>query len=61
MQAEVVCVGTDMDRDIYGASQLGVKTIFVDSNQGVKSHENVTPDYFAHRSGDILKGVEALA
>ena len=54
-------MGNDMYRDIYGASQLGVKTIFVDSNQGVKSHENVTSDYFAHRSGDILKGVEALA
>jgi FMN phosphatase YigB (HAD superfamily) len=49
ISAEVICVGNDMYRDIYGASQLGVKTVFVDSNQGVKSHENVTPDYFAHR------------
>jgi putative hydrolase of the HAD superfamily len=59
--AEVICVGNDMYRDIYGASQLGIKTIFVDSNQGAKSHKNVTPDYFAHRFKDILKGVEALA
>jgi len=57
----VICVGNDMYRDIYGASQLSIKTIFVDSNQGAKSHEDVTPDYFAHRFEDILKGVEALA
>ena len=59
--AEVFYVGNDMYRDIYGASQLGIKTIFVDSNQGAKSHEDVIPDYFAHRFEDILKGVEALA
>jgi putative hydrolase of the HAD superfamily len=58
--AEVICVGNDMYRDIYGGSQLGIKTIFIDSNQGAKSHENVTPDYFAHRFEDVLKAVEAL-
>jgi putative hydrolase of the HAD superfamily len=58
--AEVICVGNDMYRDIYGASQLGIKAIFIDSNQGAKSHENVTPDYFAFRFEDVLKGVEAL-
>ena len=58
--AEVIYVGNDMYRDIYGASQLGIKTIFVDSNQGAKSCENVIPDYFAPRFEDVLKGVEAL-
>ena len=58
--AEVICVGNDMYRDIYGASRLGIRTIFVDSNQGDKYRENVTPDYFAHRFEDVLKGVEAL-
>ena len=58
--AEALCVGNDMYRDIYGASQFGIKTIFVDSNQGTKSHEHVTPDYFANRFEDVLKGVKAL-
>ncbi len=58
--AEVLCVGNDMYRDIYGAKLLGIKTIFVDSNQGNKTHENVTPDYFAHQFEDVLWGVEAL-
>jgi putative hydrolase of the HAD superfamily len=58
--AEVICVGNDMYRDIYGAKRLGIKTIFFDSNQGDKFHENVTPDYFAHRFEDVLAGVKAL-
>jgi putative hydrolase of the HAD superfamily len=58
--AEVICVGNDMYRDIYGARKLGIKTIFFDSNQGAKSYENVTPDYFAPRFEDVLKGIEAL-
>ncbi|MBI4633414.1 MAG: HAD family hydrolase [Deltaproteobacteria bacterium] len=56
----VIFVGNDMYRDVYGAKRLGVKTIFIDSNQGDKSHENVAPDYFAHRFEDVLRGVEAL-
>jgi putative hydrolase of the HAD superfamily len=60
MPTEVICVGNDMYRDIYGASRLGIKTIFVDSNQGDKYHENTTPDYFAHRFEDVLSGLETL-
>ncbi len=58
--AEVICVGNDMYRDIFGASRLGIKTILVASNQGAKSYENVTPDYFAGRFEDVRKGVKAL-
>ena len=58
--AEVIFVGNDMYRDIYGASRLGIKTLFFDSNQGDKTHENVAPDYIAHRFEEVLKGVEAL-
>jgi putative hydrolase of the HAD superfamily len=60
LPAEVICVGNDMYRDIYGARQLGIKTIFFDSNQGAKSYENVAPDYIAPRFEDVPKGVEAL-
>ena len=56
LPTEVICVGNDMVRDIYGASRLGIKTIFIDSNQVTKSHENVTPDYFASRFEDVLRG-----
>jgi putative hydrolase of the HAD superfamily len=58
--ADVICVGNDMYRDIYGARRLGIKTIFIDSNQGAKTYENVAPDYFAPRFAEVLRGVEAL-
>ncbi|MDD5170047.1 MAG: HAD family hydrolase [Syntrophales bacterium] len=58
--SEVIHVGNDMYRDIYGAKRLGIKTIFVDSNQGDKYHENTTPDYVAHRFEDVLGGLEAI-
>ncbi len=57
---KVIFVGNDMYRDIYGANRLGIKTIFIDSNQGDKSHENVTPDYVARRFEDVLRGVETF-
>jgi putative hydrolase of the HAD superfamily len=60
MPTEVICVGNDMYRDIFGANRLGIKSIFVDSNQGDKYHENTTPDYFAHRFEDVLIGLETL-
>lgn len=58
---EVIFVGNDMYRDIYGANRLGIKSIFVDSNQGDKAHENAAPDYFAHRFEEVLRGVDAIA
>ncbi len=60
LPAQVIFVGNDMYRDIYGASRLGIKTIFIDSNQGDKRHEKTTPDYVAQRFEDVLKGVAAV-
>jgi putative hydrolase of the HAD superfamily len=58
--AEVICVGNDMYRDIYGAQQLGIRTVFFDSNQGDKQYRNISPDYIAYRFAEVLRGVEAL-
>jgi putative hydrolase of the HAD superfamily len=59
--AEVIWVGNDMYRDIYGARLLGLKNIFVDSNQGAKSYKDVAPDYRVQQFEDVLKGVAMLA
>jgi putative hydrolase of the HAD superfamily len=59
--AEVIWVGNDMFRDIHGAKLAGIKNIFIDSNQGAKSFENVAPDYRVQQFEDVLKGVAALA
>jgi putative hydrolase of the HAD superfamily len=58
---EVIWVGNDMFRDIYGARLLGIRNIFIDSNQGEKSYKNIAADYRAQRFEDVLKGVAALA
>lgn len=58
---EVIWVGNDMYRDIYGARLVGIRNIFVDSNQGAKSYKDVMPDYRVQRFEDVLKGVAALA
>ncbi len=60
LPAEVIFIGNDMYRDIYGAGRLGIKTIFIDSNQGDKHHDKTTPDYVAYRFADVLAGVEFL-
>lgn len=57
---EVIYVGNDMYRDVYGAGRLGIRSIFIDSNQGAKFHEQVTPDYVATRFEDVPDGVKAL-
>jgi len=57
---EVLFVGNDMYRDIYGARQLNIKTIFVKSNQGRHSYSETTADYVAEEFKDVLKGVKLL-
>lgn len=55
---EAVFVGNDMYRDVYGARQLGMKTVLFASNQGRRHWENVEPDYVIHHFGQLP---EALA
>ena len=57
---EVVFVGNDMYRDIYGASMLGIKTIFFASKQGNQTYEGISPNYVVTQFGDVLKIVESL-
>jgi putative hydrolase of the HAD superfamily len=61
LPSEVIYVGNDMYRDIYGAARLGIKTIFFDSNQGQKSYEDVNPDYYIAGFDGVINGVKLLA
>jgi putative hydrolase of the HAD superfamily len=58
---EVIDVGNDIFRDIYGAKRLGIKTVHFRSNQGAQSHGEITADYTVTRFEDVLKGIEALS
>jgi putative hydrolase of the HAD superfamily len=51
---QIVFVGNDMFHDIFGAQQLGLKTVFVDSKQGTKEMEGVQPDYVIRHFPELI-------
>jgi len=55
--AEVIYVGNDMYRDIYGAKRLGIKTVFFKSNQGTQEKEGVKPDYIIYNFPELIDAV----
>lgn len=42
---QAIFVGNDSYHDIFGAQQVGMKAIFVNSNQGNTSFQTISPDY----------------
>ncbi len=42
---ETLFIGNDMHRDIYGAQQVGMKTVMYNSPQGDKSYPGTFPDF----------------
>lgn len=55
---EVLFVGNDMYRDVFGAGKIGMKTVFFLSNQGRQQMKGVEPDYIIYRFGELIKAVE---
>ncbi|MBN1546005.1 MAG: HAD family hydrolase [Syntrophaceae bacterium] len=55
---EVLFVGNDMYRDVFGAGQMGIKTVFLLSNQGRQHMEGVAPDYIIYRFAELIKAIE---
>ncbi len=56
--SEVVMVGNDMYRDIYGGHDAGMKTVFFRSNQGDWEYRQVEADYIIY---DFRELPDALA
>ncbi|GAB6036953.1 HAD family hydrolase [Fundidesulfovibrio butyratiphilus] len=56
--SEVLFVGNDMYRDVFGASRLGMKTVYYASNQGRKKSAGVEPDYILYHFGQLLEAVD---
>lgn len=55
--SEVLYVGNDMYRDVYGAQNLGIKTVFFKSNQGAQEKEGVKPDYIIYNFPELLNAI----
>jgi putative hydrolase of the HAD superfamily len=48
-------VGNDMYRDVFGAQEVGMKTVMFDSGQGTNVHPDCVPDYTITDFRDLLK------
>lgn len=57
---EALFVGNDMFRDVYGAKQLDLKTIYFSSNQGRNKSERAEPDYIIHQFAGLPKAIAFL-
>ncbi len=53
----VIFVGNDMYRDVYGAKQVGIRTVFFASNQGRQTADGVEPDYIIYRIAEIRQAI----
>ena len=58
--AEVIFVGNDMYRDVYGAHQAGMKTVFFKSNQGDQTSHGVEADYIIYNFNELPQAVDFL-
>ena len=50
---DTVCVGDDMFRDVFGAGQVGVRTIYKKSWAGAGFHGTSTPDEVIRTLNDL--------
>lgn len=55
--AEVLYVGNDMYRDVYGAQRLKMKTVFFKSNQGTQEKDGVKPDYIIYNFSELTNAI----
>jgi len=57
---DVIFVGNDMYRDVYGAGKLGMKTVFFKSNQGDHEYHGINADYIIYNFEELLNAVAFL-
>ena len=58
--SEVIFVGNDMYRDVYGAHAAGMKTVFFKSNQGDHSPGGAEPDYIIYKFDELMRAIAFL-
>lgn len=58
--SEAVYVGNDMYRDVAGAKNAGMKSIFFRSNQGEQGFAGAEPDYIIYNFNELPRAVEYL-
>lgn len=55
--SDVLFVGNDMCRDVFGGQKIGMKTVFFKSNQGTQEKAGVQPDYIIYNFPELLNAI----
>ena len=58
---EVIFVGNDMYRDVYGGHTAGMKTVFFKSNQGDHDYHGADADYIIYNFKELPRAIEFIA
>jgi putative hydrolase of the HAD superfamily len=58
---EVIYIGNDMYRDVYGGHQSGMKTVFFKSNQGDHDYHGADADYIIYNFKELPRAIEFIA
>jgi putative hydrolase of the HAD superfamily len=58
---QAIFIGNDRYRDIFGAKQLGMKTVLFNSNQGWGRTEGAEPDYIIYQFSELPRAIEFLS
>jgi putative hydrolase of the HAD superfamily len=58
---QAVYVGNDMHRDVFGAQQAGMRTVFWPTQFGEKAHADVAADYVIHDFAQLREAVQFLS
>jgi putative hydrolase of the HAD superfamily len=54
---DVVFVGNDMYRDVFGAGQLGMKTVFFAPDRIIEPVQGVDPDYVIYKFAELRQAI----
>lgn len=57
---EILFIGNDMYRDVYGAENAGLKCVFFKSNQGDHSFHGAEPDYIIYHFRELVNAVNFI-
>jgi len=55
---EVIFVGNDMYRDVFGAGQLRMKTVLFAPDRVIEQMDGVDPDYIIYQFAELRQAID---
>jgi len=57
---QAIFVGNDRYRDIFGAKQLGMRTVWFSNSQGIGRNGGAEPDYIIYQFCELPRAIDFL-